>query len=209
MEERKNNIVYVYEFNDLKTAYIGRTCEPKYRHYRHMHDTDDNVYKFIKNHPYEKFVLKRLKYNLSTKDSAVEERLAIDRYRKDGWTLINKAKGGSVGAVNEKYTYEYCVDLAKKFEYLKDFYGQYPNVCDKCWEKGWMKGFIWLKKRKPKNEYAFNEVLDAAKECTSIRDFIYKYHSYYSYSKKKGWYEMIREIILESKKTNGIHPIYM
>jgi uncharacterized protein YerC len=55
------------------------------------------------------------------KDSSHVERRYIDEYRNNGWVVLNKNKGGSLGGGKKKYTYEQCKKKVSEYKTLKEF----------------------------------------------------------------------------------------
>ncbi len=53
---------------------------------------------------------------------------------------------GSVGAMGRKWTYERCLELARRCSSKKEFKEMSASAYAACREKGWLSGFDWLKR---------------------------------------------------------------
>ena len=200
--ESKINCIYVYEFEDFNAVYVGRTMNIYRRNYRHLHNTNDSVYQFIINNNIDisSVKYKIIKDELNTQESVEWECFYIDKYRQEEWKLINRAKGGSIGGTVILWTYEKCYEIAKQFEYVKDFYDQYPTVANKSAKMKWMEKFVWLEKFKPKHIYTYEECLEKAKLCKSMYEFRKYYSSYVSFAQRKNWIKDYEWLKIKEKR---------
>ena len=97
MERKKYNI-YIYIWKNLNTVYIGRTINPKSRHYQHTHRPTDNVYKFSVEHGVEHPKMVIIENDLTIEEGVEREKYWIKEYRENSiYNVLNKSKGGSIG----------------------------------------------------------------------------------------------------------------
>lgn len=116
--------VYVYEFNQCKTCYIGLTFNLKYRHWQHIiADKTSKVYKFCKEKNIKDPSVKMLSDYIEHYKAAELEKYYIEKYKQDGWKVLNIAPGGSLGGnkKNEKVTIDLCKKNANKCKNLTEF----------------------------------------------------------------------------------------
>lgn len=120
--------IYIFEFSDHH-AYVGLSCDPNRRQVEHMRKSSP-VGDYILNHDVD------WDFNVITdwldKDTAgkIEEE-TIERYKADGWILLNKAPGGGLGHARDPlYTIEQIAEVAVGFEHKKEFKAAYPNLYD-------------------------------------------------------------------------------
>ena len=130
--------VYVYEFSD-NYVYIGLTFNINKRNIQHINAGP--VYKHIKiNSDYE---LKILTDYICVDDAKKKEIYYIEKYKKDNYNLLNTHKGGEIGGSTLKWTFEACLDEAKKCKNLseyrkcKSYYSVWKNkwtnnICEIC-----------------------------------------------------------------------------
>ena len=185
----KINCVYVYKFPEYNSIYIGRTMDKSRRYQQHLHDIKDSVYKFMKKYNLleDDFEFKIIADKLTVDESSKLECEYIDYYKNNKWKLINRAKDGSIGSPIIKWTYEACLELAIKYEYLKDFADEYPNAYARANKMKWIKDYTWLKQFKPKEIYTYEECFEKAKKCKSYNQFVTEYPSYKSFAERNGW----------------------
>lgn len=109
---------YAYEFND-NHVYVGLTCNINRRHKEHMCGEASPVYKHMEITGLSPiFMYDKLK---DVKESKKNEIKDIENYLKEGWVLLNKAKGGSVGSTKTNLTKELCQKEAFKFKSRIEF----------------------------------------------------------------------------------------
>jgi hypothetical protein len=159
--------VYVYEFPETNTAYVGRTgCIPR-RHREHCAKSD-KIRKYADSIGINVPEPKILHSELSMKDGQRLELIETERYKNDGWNMLNDAKPGSLGALCMSMSYRSAMQKARKYEYFKELcyrdvnlyhFLRNNNLIDKC---------TWLK-RTPRNRFVCQYTLDG--------QFIAEYHS--------------------------------
>lgn len=111
--------IYVFLFTD-KTAYVGLAQDPEGRYRQHLRDKRSPVYKQAKVNGIA------FEYHLLTdwlhKDVAGKvEDFFINKYKEDGWTMLNRQRGGNLGGRTKKYNPEQLQEEADKYEYIDDF----------------------------------------------------------------------------------------
>lgn len=119
----KKRIIYVYEFPN-KIAYVGLTNWPERRDNQHRSKNIKSKssvkdYSILNN--IEIPEMKILEDNLTIVESQRAEQKWMDLYIQKGWTLINKVKGGSIGAQpSVKYTKEFIIEESKKYKNMQE-----------------------------------------------------------------------------------------
>jgi hypothetical protein len=68
--------------------------------------------------------MKILEKNLTIIESQRAEQKWMNIYKENGWNLLNKMKGGGIGAVKSslKYTKEIIMEEAKKYKNMEEMY---------------------------------------------------------------------------------------
>jgi hypothetical protein len=111
-----NRMVYVYEFTD-NHVYVGLTCNKKRRHNAHT-----NIDKILS--PVAKHIIKTgldpIYKEESTYITAIDaqnlEHRTLERYRSEGWVILNTAKTGGLGKpIGTPLTMEKVRDLASSY----------------------------------------------------------------------------------------------
>lgn len=140
--------VYAYEFVGTKAVYVGRTIEPHRRDVSHRHKKD-SVFKYANKHGVEIPEMRILISGVPPVDGSRLEAVAVETYRELGWTLINKAKAGSLGGLAcNKLTIKYCLEVARKYEYLQDMIKNEGSVYNKLRDTGKLSLCTWLKRQR-------------------------------------------------------------
>lgn len=197
------NCVYIYEYKELNSFYVGRTNNIKRRHRQHCNGyghkdgtrTYDVVYTFAKENGIEIPKPVILEEKLTAEQSQDKEDYWKQYYIKKGFKCLNKAVTGigkgSLGA-RLKWDYNACKEEATKYISRQKLKENNQSVYNACLKNGWLEDFFdnWVKK---KDNYWNNleNVLKAAKECTGARDMIKKFGGAYNSAKKNGWKELL------------------
>lgn len=133
-------LVYVYEFID-NHAYVGLTFNERIRDsqhhisgpvYEHMKKTNLIPNKKILSHGY-----------ISVNDAMELEKNMIDKYKENGWVVLNKRKGGQIsGGKPTKYENEQlkmkCHEESLKYRYRNDFKKNSPSIYEKVRRHKWL-----------------------------------------------------------------------
>jgi predicted GIY-YIG superfamily endonuclease len=126
----KKRLVYVYEFPELKTAYVGLTGDEDTRIKQHKTDSQSSLYKFMQNNigldPIYK--VKSLGY-IDYQEAAKMEIETEKWYRNNGWTLLNRVKTGGLGRTII-YMDELVKKLAKNYNVLSDFWRDHRKMLE-------------------------------------------------------------------------------
>ena len=97
MENKRDNI-YIYLWEEFNTIYIGRTINPKSRHYQHRHIPTERTYQFSSEHGVEHPKMIIIENELSIDEGVQREKYWIDHYRNNtNYNVLNKSCGGQYG----------------------------------------------------------------------------------------------------------------
>lgn len=117
MDGKRDNI-YIYLWEEFSTIYIGRTINPKSRHYQHKHLPRETTYQFSSEHGVEHPKMVIIENDLTVEDGIEREKYWINEYRNNSpYTVLNKTKGGEVGynCGRQLYTEEELKQHKKKY----------------------------------------------------------------------------------------------
>jgi predicted GIY-YIG superfamily endonuclease len=158
--------IYVYEFSD-NSAYIGLTYDLNDRHYRHMSNYNNNgsVYKHIKKTSIIP-ELKQLTDYLEIEEAKLKEQHYVEKYKNEGWNILNKVKTGSLGGITLIWTKEKCQEVALKCKTKSEFYIKYTSASSSALKNGWIDEICshMENKTKPKGYWTYEKCLNAAIE---------------------------------------------
>ena len=161
-----NDSIYIYKFPELNSVYIGRTIDIKGRHYSHKTDKDDIVYQFITEHKINIPEMEVIETNLTLLEGKEREVYWISFYKSSEWNVINRNKGGSIGALCwVSKTYEECKSLASLCKTKTEFYKIYPVEYKTSLRNNWIQEFF------PENKYFSRKVDQLDLEGDYIKTF--------------------------------------
>ena len=152
MDRRVDNI-YVYLWEEFNTIYIGRTINPKSRHYRHKHVSTETTYKFSSEHHVEHPKMIIIENDLTIEEGAKREKYWISEYRNNSpYFVLNKTKGGELGKKaflteeeKKKRKKEYYEINKKHFnEISKCYYSEHKEHLNNITKKYYEKNKEWL-----------------------------------------------------------------
>lgn len=133
---KKKRCIYAAEFDD-NCAYIGLTYFAERRWSDHMRTKNSAVNKHV-----EETGLtpqwKRLTDYIDYQEASEQEGLWKDTYAQKGWTILNKAKTGSLGG-DQGYTFEEVMKEASQYDTLPEFFKGSPGHYQRAYRNGWMK----------------------------------------------------------------------
>lgn len=200
--DEKRNYIYVYEFYDLKTFYVGRTNNIKRRDRQHRNGynhsngikTFDNLYKFAEGNGIELPQPKILEEGLTAKESQEKEDYWKNKYISDGWNTLNKGTTGvgkgSLGATI-RWTYEACKEEAKKYNGKYDMRKGNQSAYWASVKNGWIDEFFENKKEVDGYWDNFENVLEAARNSKNSKDMIKKFGGAYNSARKHKWTKLL------------------
>lgn len=196
--------VYVYEYTEQKTFYVGRTSQLKRRHRQHKNGyghkdgsrTYDVVYQFAMKSGIEIPQPKILEEGLNAEESQRQEDYWRQKYIQDGWNCLNKAATGvgkgSLGA-SLKWTYETCKEEAKKYDCRYHMRLECPAAYWPSVRNGWIKEFFPQTRKKDDKWWEdLEHVKEAAAQCSGARDMVKKFGGAYNVARRNGWLKELK-----------------
>jgi len=125
--------LYAFEHPD-RTVYVGLTFNYQKRYQQHMrrnrllrakHKSIGHVFRtYDKLYPRE--------------EAAIREQELINKYRREGWTILNKAKAGGLGGNTIKWTLKACLADAKRFSSKKEWAEKSSGAWDAARKNKWI-----------------------------------------------------------------------
>ncbi len=197
------NCVYIYEYKELNSFYVGRTNNIKRRHRQHCNGyghsdgtrTYDVVYTFAKENGVEIPKPIILEENLTAEQSQEREDYWKMYYTEKGLKCLNKAitgvGKGSLGATI-RWTYDEFCKEASKYTYKTEMKLHNQSAYRAGVQNGWINEFFKNRKKVDKYWDNLDNVLNAAKECTGARDMTKKFGGAYNAAVKNGWKDLLK-----------------
>lgn len=188
-----HDAVYVYEFIDTKTVYVGRTVNKKTRD--RAHRTNSCVRQYA---DYIGVTVPDVKYihdNLTPEQGQQLEAETIAKYFNDGWTLLNKQRHSGLGTLTRISKKSY-IDFAKQFTYWNDLYKASQAKFNMIKKYGWDAECPWLQDKKTKNgtwsNASFEEIQAKAAIFSTRTEFMRGAKAAYTRaSSQPGWMDRL------------------
>ena len=125
----QNHVIYAYEDETRRFVYVGLTNDIKRRHREHSrphkHGRNSKVYEYFTSHQMDIPQPKILSYRLTPAESREKEDEWLQKYKNEGWIIINTAKtgknSGSLGSYVRKWTIEALKEEASKYKTKAEF----------------------------------------------------------------------------------------
>ena len=188
----KIDCVYAYEFEEYNSVYVGRTLVKrlKDRHYEHLFTESDAVYLFAKAKNISTPDIKVLESGLTVSEGVEKEGFYLERYKNDGWNILNRVKTGSIGKIGSmKWSKETCLEEASKYKTRGDFAVMSSGAYEVARQNGWLNYYTWFEeKQKPVGYWdSYENCYNAAIECKNKTEFAHRFNRAYVISKKNEW----------------------
>jgi hypothetical protein len=184
-------MVYVFEFPD-NHAYVGLTQDKQRRNYSHF-DTV-KITSPIAKHIVETGLqpeYKELSVYIDAKQAQELEDCTIQKYRQDGWIMLNKQKGGNLGACRTTFTKEMVQQIANKYTTRVDFKRQDTAAYQAAQKYGWLKDVVSHIPKQDRTVWTYDKVKELANTVNSRAQLKYKNQSAYQQARREGWLDML------------------
>ena len=206
----KIDSVYVYVFEETKTAYVGRTLirRQKKRDKEHIFNLDnDNVARYAKKLHIPVPPMTILESELTLEEELDREDYWRKWYEEQGYTMLNRlATGigkGSLGAISHgKWNKKACYKEAKKYNSAHEFEDANGSAYDAARRNGWINDYTWFVKYwEPKwnKDTCFLE----AKKYTTRAAFLKGNGSAYRRALREGWIDEYTWLKSRQTKPSG------
>ena len=211
----KIDCVYVYIFEDTKTAYVGRTLirRQKKRDKEHIFNLEaDNVARYAKKHHVPVPPMTILETNLTLEEGLDREDYWRRWYEQQGYTMLNRlATGigrGSLGGISHgKWNCKSCYEEARKYNSASEFGKANGSAYDSARRNGWIKDYTWfdvLWEAKWDKLACFNE----AKKYKTRNEFHKGCGGAYNKAYRMGWLDDYDWMPSRKQKPNGYWDNY-
>jgi len=115
--------IYSYEFSN-NFVYVGLTYNIDKRNIDHL--KCGPVYNHIQSNT--QYILKRLTDYVDVEVAKILEGEYVEKYKNEGWCILNKAKAGAVGSNTIKWTKEKCHEESLKYMNREEFRKNHSGV---------------------------------------------------------------------------------
>jgi hypothetical protein len=151
----KKRCIYVYEFDD-NYAYVGLTHNHIDRKNRHKKDKYSYVYKHFM--ICSGYTFKLLTDYINVDDAIIQESEYVERYKNNGWLILNKSKTGSIGSTILFWNYDNCKKEALKYNTRSEYYRKSGGSYNSALKNGWLNDICshMIELKKPNGYWDYN-----------------------------------------------------
>lgn len=195
---KKKRCIYAAEFED-NSAYIGLTYFVERRWSDHLRAKNSAVNKHIEETGFIP-IWKKLTDYMDYQEASKFEGIWKDKYAKEGWTILNKAKTGSLGG-NTGYTLEEVLKEASKYDTLSEFFRGSPGHYQRAYRNGWMKNVRHICDPKWRGGFTEDELRDIFSKFNDITELRKHRHAAIDAAYKLGIIEeLTQDYVVKPKK---------
>ena len=200
--DKYKRCIYVYEFVD-NFVYVGLTYNIDIRNKQHLF-SNTTVGEYIIKTKQEPKLIQLTDY-IDVEDAKILEGEFVEKYRNNGWNILNKAKTGSVGGCKIKWTKEKCQEEALKYESKYKFKTNCIGAFTRAKKENWLDEICshMIKKQYCSGYWTKDRCLEKALKYDNIKDFRNDFSGAYSSSSKNGWLDDITYHMTRKQKPNG------
>jgi hypothetical protein len=183
-------MIYAYEFTD-KYVYVGLTYNEQKRKEEHLVDKRGPVAKHISmSGLFPEY--KKLEEYIDVEKAKELEQYHIDKYKKEGWLVINKTKAGALGTNDTYWTKEKCKEIALHYNKKEDlrFAPGLGGLYNAARKRGWWDE-ICSHMKGGNRKWTKEELIKTAKDFNTRGQFGKKEPSAYSTALHNGWLDEV------------------
>ncbi len=201
--------VYVFE-NPDRTAYVGLSYSAEARYKQHIFGKRPDAVGRLLRRKKEEFgsrqVFKVLPGYFSQQEARNRERRLLQKYKRDGWLLLNSAKPGSLGGNIHKHTLDSCRKVCLKYTKRSQVDKNHSALYRAVLKNGWQKECFGHMEIIKHDRYSDAYLLSVIAKVISLKDFQKKYKREHRAASKRPKYRewtahLARERIQHSRET--------
>lgn len=204
---RFNKCIYSYEFSD-KSVYVGLTYNIEVRQKNRDRNENDSVTKYIRETGLQP-IRKQLTEYINVDKAVILEGEYVEKYKKDGWNILNQVKTGGIGGIVIKWTKDACEEEGAKYTNSSSFKKESPSAYATAQREGWISGITKnYKYLKIKDGYwmNFDNCLKEALKYDKVSTFWKESSSCATVSNRNGWLDKVTAHMRQTnKEKNGTY----
>jgi len=192
--------IYSYEFED-NHVYVGLTYNLEKRHSSRLKSNTDQVTKHM-NETNLNPIRKQLTDYINVNEAIKMEEYYVNKYKDDGWNILNKMKTGGIGGGNKIWTYEKCKEELLKYKNKKQLRINNPSVYTIIKNNKWVDILCshMITIRKPNGYWTYEKCKEEALKYDNRKDFKENSSSAYNTSLKNNWLNDICKHMIQKRK---------
>lgn len=181
----KKRCIYVYTFSD-NSVYVGLTHDLHKRKLNRKRNKNDAVIKHI-NITKEKPICLQLTKYVDVNIAKELEKKYINKYRDNGYHILNSRGGGELGSNIIKWDYDTCLKISKKYNTKSDFIKNESLCYYASKRNGWIDDFFKTQSKKPGYWKIYENCKNESKKYKNRTEFGKKCSAGWHWSKKYNW----------------------
>jgi hypothetical protein len=181
--------IYSYEFSD-NYVYVGLTYNLTERHNNRFSKKIDIVYKHY-NKTGINPILKQLTEYITVKEARVLEGVFVEKYKSDGWNILNIYDTGGIGGNILHWSKEKCIEAILKCSSRTEFKNKYRGAQNSAFKNKWYKEIIELIPKNKNIKYTKTICLEKAILCNTRQEFKKRFIHEFSVSYTNKWLDDI------------------
>jgi len=189
IENIEERYIYCIWFDD-ECVYVGISCNPKNRFAQHLSGKKSSVYKYITENNCNPILKIITEEPVTEKEAQELECYYIDKYKAEGYCVINKQSGGGLGTSTIKWTKEKVIEESLKYKGRVDFKKGSRGAYNAAIKNGWLDD-IPLKQIKPNNYWNKEKVIEESLKYKCRSDFHKGSAGAYEAARKNVWLDEI------------------
>lgn len=199
-------MIYAYEFIDdfsvkeNRSVYVGLTYDERHREFGHKRK-DSAVYQHIIKTNLQP-IRKKISDYIEVENAMKLENETVEKYKNDGWNILNKNKTGALGSNRIKWTKEKCLEESMKYKTRSEFDKKNPTVYMKCVKNKWLQLCDHLPYVNPV-KWTKEKCKEVASRYSSIVEFRKNSKSVYEKCRQNNWLNDICDFEIIQNKSPG------
>jgi len=184
---RSSKCIYACEFPD-NHVYVGLTYNIENRKYRHLTNNKSSVY-IHQNKTNLDPVFKKLTDYINVDIAIIKEADYVEKYKNNGWVVLNKVKTGSIGGNVIKWTKEKCQEEALKYNNKTDFINNTSTAYNKACKQKWLDDICshMIERKKPRGYWTKEKCREEISKYEHMINFILNGSTAYNICLKNKW----------------------
>ena len=192
--------IYSYEFLEDNSVYVGLTYNIDERQRGRDHRNTDQVTKHIKETGY----IPNRKILTDYIDVEVASKLEgdfVDKYKNDGWNILNVIKTGGIGCGSLFWNKERCINAASQCKTKSEFNKKFRGAQSSAYKNGWMPEInaILKSNRGGVIKYTIDSCKNKSLLCRTRAEFKKNYICEFNAAYRNGWLDDICKHMINGK----------
>lgn len=183
---RFKRLVYFYIFSD-NSVYVGLTYNINERDNKHKRAKDSSVFR----HMQKTGLIPKLNYTdyMHVENAKIIEDEMINKFKNDGYNILNISKAGGVGGGYIKWTFDKCKEEALKYNSRKEFANKSNSAYNSVRRYGWLDSVCSHMKqnKKPSGYWTKESCKNEALKYKSRKEIYKNSRGAYSTMLKNNW----------------------